>query len=355
MKRIRDYGITIGKGTPGKLNKITDVPGVTVGHVTINDGAIQTGVTAIYPQKRNLFKEKVAASSYVINGFGKTQGLLQIQELGAIETPIVLTNTLNIGIVCDGLIEFMLKENKEIGVSTGTVNPIVGECNDGYLNDIRGKHVTKEHVFKALSSDTRDFTEGSIGAGAGMSAFGLKGGIGSASRKVIFNDGEYILGALVLSNFGKLENLTVDGNKVGQWINEREKPRDTENIEASADKGSVIIVLATDAPLSDRQLHRVCKRAAVGLGRTGSEIGQGSGDIVIAFSSKNPIIHENPERESAITHFAEEQIDPFFTAAIEAVEESVLNSMVTAKTTTGRGGHRRTSLKEYLETYIRTL
>ncbi|ABR48049.1 peptidase S58, DmpA [Alkaliphilus metalliredigens QYMF] len=351
MKRIRDYGIRIGKGRPGPHNKITDVLGVTVGHATIKEGDVQTGVTAIYPHKGNLFKEKVVASSHVINGFGKTQGLLQVQELGAIETPILLTNTLNIGIVCDGLIEYMLEENKEIGVTTGTVNPIIGECNDGYLNDIRGRHVQKHHVFEALEKDTVDFDEGSVGAGTGMTAYGLKGGIGSASRRIRLSDREYTVGVLVLSNFGKLENLLLDGRKIGKWIDQKQKIGETQKQQETEDKGSVIIVLATDAPLSDRQLNRISKRVTVGLARTGSEIGHGSGDIVIAFSTKNLIAHESAKIVTKIECLAEEKLNEFFSGTIEAVEESVINSMITAETTVGRNQHCRVSLREYLDEY----
>jgi len=378
MKRIREYGIIIGNGTPGKRNKISDLSGVTVGHTTLINGDVQTGVTTIRPHQGNLFKEKVVASCHVINGFGKTQGLSQIMELGTMETPILLTNTLNIGIVCDGLIEYMLEENPEIGVTTGTVNPVVGECNDGYLNDIRGRHVKKDHVFQALERTTEDFREGAAGAGRGMSAYGLKGGIGSASRVLELQDHLFTVGALVLSNFGKLENFTLEGINIGKWIAEKQKrsekdlepaingndkghqsehsgesdherERKSSKEETTEDKGSVIIVLATDAPLSDRQLNRMCRRAVVGLSRTGTEIGHGSGDFVIAFSTANPVPHESVSVTRDTEQLAEDKMDSFFNAAIEAVEESVLNSMVTAETTTGRSGHQRISLSEYLK------
>ena len=204
----KESGLKIGRGTPGPRNLITDVPGVTVGHVTIRDGAdVNTGVTAILPHQGNIFQDKVMAASAVINGFGKSMGLVQVEELGTIETPIIMTNTLSIGTAATGLIKYMLQQNEDIGVKTGTVNPLVCECNDGRLNDIRGLHVKEEHVFEAIANCSEDFEEGVVGSGTGMCCLGLKGGIGSASRIVPVDGKDYTVGALVMSNFGGAGNL----------------------------------------------------------------------------------------------------------------------------------------------------
>ena len=258
----------------GKRNLISDVPGVKVGHVTLKDDEkfIHTGVTAILPHEGNLFQEKVAAGACVINGFGKSAGLVQIEELGTIETPILMTNTLSVGAGLNGLIQYMLKDNEDIGVSTGTVNCVVTECNDGELNDIRGMHVKEEHVLKALEKADEEFTEGGVGGGTGMCCMGLKGGIGSASRIITCNEKEYTLGAIVMSNFGVLGNLRIDGKRIKTELPKEDKP----------EKGSIIIVLGTDIPLSDRQLKRIAKRATVGLARVGSFLGNGSGVIAKA-------------------------------------------------------------------------
>ncbi len=340
--RIREYGISIGQLAPGKNNTITDVDGVLVGHSTIIEAGIRTGVTAILPHGGNLFKDKVAAACHVINGFGKTVGTLQIEELGTIETPIVLTNTLSVGTAYEALVEYMLEQNEDIGISTGTVNPIICECNDGYLNDIRGMHVNKSHVLESLRSASQNFEEGAVGAGTGMSCFGLKGGIGSASRQVKLDDKGYTLGVLVLSNFGVKEDLMLDGVKAGNII--CRKVPDKEE-----DKGSVIVIIATDVPISDRQLKRVSKRAAVGLSRLGSYLGNGSGDIVIAFSTANRIRHYE-ERDIVDTKMInEEKINILFRAAAEATEEAVLNSMAACDAVAGRDGNTRDTLSNYIE------
>ena len=274
----KESGIKIGRGTPGKRNLITDVPGVKVGHVTVRDGAdINTGVTAILPHEGNIFQDKVMAASCIINGFGKTMGLVQVEELGTIETPIVMTNTLSIGTAANALIKYMLQQNEDIGVKTGTVNPLICECNDGVLNDIRGLHVTEDHVFQALANCGEEFEEGVVGSGTGMCCLGLKGGIGSASRIVKLDDQEYTVGALVMSNFGGAGRLMIEGRHMGQEIKDK--------LEAQQDKGSIIMLIATDIPLSERQLKRVARRAGVGLARTGSYYGNGSGDIAIAFTT----------------------------------------------------------------------
>jgi D-aminopeptidase len=218
QKRLRDFGVKIGRLEAGKYNSITDVEGVTVGHVTLSNKEIQTGVTAILPHQGNLFKEKLIASSHVINGFGKTMGTIQINELGTLETPIILTNTLSIGTAADALIEYMLERNPEIGITTGTVNPIICECNDMLLNDVRARFIKKEHIFQALSNASSIFKEGTVGAGTGMLCYSLKGGIGTSSRIMEMEHGTYTMGVLVLSNFGILSDLMINGKPIGKEL-----------------------------------------------------------------------------------------------------------------------------------------
>ena len=337
----KESGIKIGRGTPGARNLITDVPGVKVGHVTIRDGAdINTGVTAILPHEGNLFQEKVMASSCVINGFGKTMGLVQVEELGTIETPIIMTNTLSIGTAATALIKYMLQQNEDIGVKTGTVNPLVCECNDGTLNDIRGLHVKEEHVFEALANCSEDFAEGVVGSGTGMCCLGLKGGIGSASRIVKLDGTEYTVGALVMSNFGGAGRLLIEGRHMGQEIKDK--------LEAQQDKGSIIMLIATDIPLSERQLKRVARRAAVGLARTGSYYGNGSGDIAIAFTTANRVPHYSKNAVMDMKMLADSKIDPVFDMAAEAVEEAIISALYHAETTTGRAGKVKYGLRDFL-------
>ena len=344
QKRLRDYGIVIGKMKTGKRNSISDVDGVKVGHFTLKDNNIQTGVTAILPHEGNIFKEKVMAVSHIINGFGKTMGTIQIEELGTIETPIILTNTLGIGTAADALIEYMLEQNEDIGNTTGTINPVVCECNDQYLNDIRGKHIKKQNIVEAIKNASVDFEEGAVGAGRGMSCMGFKGGIGTSSRIFELGEETFTIGALVMSNFGAKENLIIDGIKIGKLIEELDN-----NKYPGEDKGSIIIILATDIPLTVRQLKRIAKRAVVGLSRTGSYIGNGSGDVVIGFSTVNRINHYETRATIPIKMFNENKMDIAFRATAEAVEEAILNSMVCAETTIGKNGNRRDSLGEFMD------
>lgn len=324
----------------GKRNLISDVPGVKVGHVTLKDDErfIHTGVTAILPHEGNLFQEKVAAGACVINGFGKSAGLVQIEELGTIETPILMTNTLSVGAGLNGLIQYMLKDNEDIGVSTGTVNCVVTECNDGELNDIRGMHVKEEHVLEALEKAGEDFTEGGVGGGTGMCCMGLKGGIGSASRIITCNEKEYTLGAIVMSNFGVLGNLRIDGKRIKTELPKEEKP----------EKGSIIIVLGTDIPLNDRQLKRIAKRATVSLARVGSFLGNGSGDIAIAFSNGNRIPHYSKEDVLETKMFHDNAMDKLFDATAEVVEEAIISSMYHAETTKGIRNKVLYGLREFI-------
>lgn len=342
---IENIKLKIGKLQKGKNNLITDVKGVKVGHKTLDNGNIKTGVTAIIPHSDNIFREKLICSSYVINGFGKSIGLVQINELGTLETPIILTNTLSVGTCSTALVKYMLKENEDIGATTGTVNPVVCECNDGYLNDIRGLHVKEEDVFDAIENAEINFKEGNIGAGTGMSCYQLKGGIGSASRVLKLDDKEYTIGSLVLSNFGLKEDLLVDGIKVGEKILEKER----EELE----KGSIIIILATDIPMNERQLKRIAKRVPIGLARTGSHIGNGSGDIVIAFSTANRIKHYEDRDIVSIKIINENIIDKVFRGVIECVEEAVISSLLHSEKTIGTSEHKRESLKKYIDYLVK--
>ncbi|UOR10887.1 DmpA family aminopeptidase [Halobacillus amylolyticus] len=343
QKRIRDYNLKVGQLQTGSLNSITDVEGVTVGHVTLSNKGMQTGVTAIIPHQGNLFKEKLIASSHVINGFGKTMGTIQMEELGTIETPIVLTNTLNIGTAALALTEYMMAQNPEIGRTTGTINPVIGECNDMYLNDIRAQFVEKHHVLEALDSAASKFEEGAAGAGAGMLCYSLKGGIGTSSRKIELDHGTYTIGILVLANFGMLSDLTINGRAVGVELREA-----LLRIPEEKDKGSVMVIVATDLPVSERQLNRIIKRTVTGLARTGSTISNGSGDIVIGFSTATKIPHEKPNHCLSIPTIHEEDIDLPFRAVGEATEEAVLNALVTARHTVGRDGNMRPALSDLL-------
>ncbi|MBQ7624228.1 MAG: P1 family peptidase [Clostridia bacterium] len=319
----------IGKGKSGALGKITDVPGVLVGHKTLACGDINTGVTAILPHGGNLFRDKVLASCAVINGFGKTAGLVQVTEMGTIETPIVLTNTLSVGTAYSALVKYSLERNPEIGVSCGTVNPLVCECNDGRLNDIRAMRVTEKDVLDAVDACADTFSEGAVGAGRGMVCMGLKGGVGSSSRVFTSDGKEYVLGALVLSNFGKKENLTINGEKIGEKLTSPEK--------GDEDKGSIIMILATNAPLSERQLKRLCRRAGAGLARTGSYFGNGSGDIAIAFTTANRVPQFGEKSVIDLKMLDDSKIDPLFELCAEAVEEAIISSLWHAETVTARG------------------
>jgi len=326
----KSRGIRVGKLPCGPLDKISDVPGVTVGHCTLADGDVQTGVTALLPHQGDVFHDKVMAASHVINGFGKTTGLVQIDELGTLETPILFTNTLSVGTVETALVKYMLDNNPDICETTGSVNPVVCECNDSGLNDIRGLHVTEENVLAALADCRADFAEGAVGAGRGMRCHGLKGGIGSASRVVELDGKNYTIGALVLSNHAVFDDLVVAGTPIQSLLDA--------NIPPHEDKGSIITVLATDIPLSERQLRRLCHRALVGLSRTGSFCGNGSGEIVIAFTTANRVPHYSEKAILPMGMVHDDAINPLFRAVAECVEESVLSSLLHAETVTGYHG-----------------
>lgn len=325
----------------GERDLITDVPGVKVGHVTLKEGDVHTGVTAVLPHGGNCFQDKVMAGVSVINGFGKSVGLIQIQELGTIETPILLTNTLSVGTACEELTRYMLEGNPDIGVTTGTVNCVVTECNDGRLNDIRGLHVRPEHVREALANAGEDFEEGAVGGGTGMVCLGLKGGIGSASRRVEVDGQTYTVGALVMSNFGAPGNLIIGGKHYDTNLGREERK----------DEGSIIMLLATDIPLNERQLSRLAKRSMVALGRVGSYCGNGSGDIAIAFTTANRLPHYSQKNILDTKMFYDENIDRVFVAGVEAVEEAIISSLYHAETTTGIRGNCYLGLRDFVARY----
>jgi D-aminopeptidase len=335
QKNVRDYGIVIGVLQPGKWNAITDVPNVEVGQKTLVQGDdVRTGVTAILPYAGNIFQGKVPAAVYVGNGFGKLIGSTQIEELGNLETPIVLTNTLSVWTAADALIDytFSFPANDDVR----SVNPVVGETNDGYLNDIRGRHVTKNDVLDAIRSAAGGkVAQGSVGAGTGTSAFGFKGGIGTSSRKLPEALGGYTVGVLVQTNFGGV--LSVDGMPVGKALHTYYL---SDKLNYSPD-GSCMIVVATDAPLDARNLKRLAKRAILGLGRTGGIASDGSGDYVIAFSTnaalRVPYESDNPVRQVSVLR--NDAMSPLFMASIEATEEAIINSLFQATTMTGRDKH----------------
>ena len=340
QKRARDYGLIVGQLPTGPKNKITDVPGVTVGHCTVDTSEFKTGVTVVCPCEENPFFHKLPAASFVLNGFGKTAGLVQIDELGTLETPIALTNTLNTGLVWDALVGYMVDRCANDGHTLRSVNPVVCECNDGTLNHIQNRAVKEEHVLSAINSACADFEEGSVGAGRGMVCHDLKGGIGSASRQITIDGHTYTLGVLLLTNHGNLADLTIDGENIGKSLAEQLNKREP-------DKGSCIALIATDLPLDSRQLKRVAKRASVGLARLGSFIGHGSGEVFLAFSTANAWDSRSKNTLRIGTLFSEDNMDLPFRAVAECTEEAVLNSMLTAHTTTswqGRTIHALTDL-----------
>lgn len=348
--RAREFGIVIGRLPTGRHNAITDVADVLVGQTTImrgegalvpGVGPVRTGVTVILPHRGNLFREKVPAAIHVINGFGKCMGQEQIDELGVIEGPIALTGTMNVGLVTDALIAYGIRENPDIGISTSTINPVVGETSDARLNDMHGRHVREEHVIAAIdTASDGPVDEGSVGAGTGTIAFGFKGGIGTSSRVTPASLGGWTVGVLVQANFGRRSELTIDGVKVGEALEADEHNDDG--------GGSIMIVVATDAPLLDRGLRRIARRAGFGLARTGSVAHHGSGDYVIAFSTARSvrIPHEPQGLTLNVEHVVENgpAINALFQATVEATEEAILNALFRATTVVGRDGNRAEAL-----------
>lgn len=341
--RARDLGIVVGRYQPGPLNAITDVAGVRVGHATLlrGDGAltpgqgpVRTGVTVIIPRE-DVWHQKVPAGAFVLNGTGEMTGLAWVAESGFLEYPIALTSTLNVPRVANGVMSWMIKRYPGIGITDDTLTPVVAECDDSRLNDSQGRHVSEEDVSKALDSAAGGpVPEGSIGAGTGMVSYGFKGGIGTSSRRLSPEDGGYTVGVLVNANHGRREELAVAGVPVGRLYHERQGAM------SRGGEGSIILIIATDAPLDSRQLGRLAKRAVLGLARTGSTARHGSGDFVLAFSTGNRIPHYPRERTFAMTLLADTHLNPLLSATVETAEEAILNALTMATTVVGRDGNR---------------
>lgn len=346
-QRARELDIVVGRYQPGRLNAITDVAGVKVGHRTVirgegrlrpGEGPVRTGVTVVIPRE-DVWHKKVPAGAFVLNGTGEMTGLAWVAESGFLEYPIALTNTLNVPRVANGVMSWMITQYPEIGISDDTLTPVVAECDDGRLNDIQGRHVSEQDVIAAIDGAfSGPVAEGSVGAGTGMISYGFKGGIGTSSRRLPEKEGGYIVGVLVNANHGRRAELVVGGVPVGQIY---EAPQQlSETLSPGQGEGSIIVVVATDAPLDSRQLTRLAKRAALGLARTGSTARHGSGDFMLAFSTANVIPHYPKEPTYTITHLADTHLNPLISATVEATEEAILNALTTATTVVGRDGHR---------------
>lgn len=343
----------VGSLPSGPLDAITDVPGVALGHCTLADGAIQTGATVLLPQPGDLFLHKLPAGVDVINGFGKSAGLMQLQELGTLESAIALVGTVGVGTACNALVRDAMAHAPELARSLPTLNPLVLECNDGWLHDAHTFVLSEAHVMQALAAARRPealgaaVAQGSVGAGRGMSCHGLKGGIGSASRCVTWEQQRYTMGALVLANQGRPEALTLGGVRVGPVLQQRLAALSPPTVEESGpERGSIIMLLATDAPLDARQLQRIARRAGAGLARTGSDYGHGSGDIALAFSTAYRVPQHASERLPMPRLLHESALDQQFQAAAEAAEQAIVNALFAAATVTGRDGHTRRALTE---------
>ncbi len=338
--RARDAGLRFGTGTTGPRNSIADVPGVRVGHCTLSRGSgplvegqgpVRTGVTAVLPHVGNLYSHPVKGAYFDLNGCGGLMGALQVREFGLIDTPIMLTNTMSMGAVADATTRYVLRQNPQAALSEDSVIPIVSECDDSYLNDARGLHVSEAHVFEAIERASQDVKEGAVGAGTGMSCYDFKGGIGTSSRLVEATGGTYAVGVMVLSNHGSREELLIGGLPVGTMI-EAPNPK-------RAEQGSIVTVIGTDAPLDARQLGRLARRSALGLGLTGSCSHNGSGDIAIAFSTAN--VHDRFAKSQLLTDtlIADKDMDGLFRATVDSTCEAIINSLFRAETTEGRDGH----------------
>lgn len=359
--RARALGLRLGQLEPGPLNAITDVPGVKVGQVTVmrGDGPLQpgqgparTGVTVVVPRE-DVWHKKVPAGAFVLNGTGEMTGLAWVAESGFLEYPIALTNTLNVPRVADGVISWMLRRYPEIGITDDTLTPVVAECDDGRLNDIQGRHVSEADVMQALDDATSGpVAEGTVGAGTGMISYGFKGGIGTASRRLPAATGGFTVGVLVNANHGRRPELVMGGVPVGQRYDAAPTQSsglpdpNPERLHAAREgssgnaEGSIIVIIATDAPLDSRQLTRLGKRAALGLARTGSTARHGSGDFMLAFSTGNVIPHYPTEPIFSLAHLADTHLNAVITATVEATEEAVLNALTGATTVIGRDGFR---------------
>jgi D-aminopeptidase len=359
---IHDLGLKIGQYESGEWNAITDVPGVKVGHITIMEGTgalipgngpVRTGATVIIPRD-DVWHHKVPAGAFVLNGTGEMTGLAWIAESGFLEYPIALTNTLNVPRVADGVMSWMIQQYPDIGISDDTLTPVVAECDDSRLNDSQGRHISSEDVVQVLEGAASGLVrEGSVGAGTGMVSYQFKGGIGTASRVLPAEKGGYRVGILVNANHGRRHELTMAGVPVGRLYTDEEQTIAKKDITPSSslhsktfgpqqrqDSGSIIIIVATDAPLDARQLARLSKRATIGLARTGSISHHGSGDFVLAFSTGNVIPHYPKDPTFVMTHLADTHLNPLFQATVEATEEAILNALLQATTVTGRDDRR---------------
>ncbi|MCA9680918.1 MAG: P1 family peptidase [Myxococcales bacterium] len=351
-RRLREHGVSIGQYLPGRYNAITDVPGVLVGHSTlvagdgpleVGVGPVRTGVTAILPNRGRVFDERVVGSGFILNGAGEISGLTQVMEWGLIETPIILTNTLSVGTCSEAVVDWMLRQHPGIGQQYDVVIPVVGECDDSWLNDAAGRHVRREHVHHAISTAQSGPVEmGSVGGGTGMVCCDLKGGIGSSSRRLPIEEGGFTIGVLVMSNFGVLEDLRIDGAPVGRLL-----ARETglqEHARRVDNYGSIIAVVATNAPLHSHQITRLCKRVALGIGRAGSWAAHGSGEIVIGFSTANKVPRESRGMTYRMKILLDQRMNPLYRAAVEATEEAIMDSMCMATAMTGHSGHHAPAL-----------
>lgn len=359
-QRLRDLGITVGQYPPGPLNAITDIEGVKVGHRTLisgegelkpGKGPVRTGVTIIMPRD-DVWHKKVLAGAFILNGTGEMTGLAWVAESGFLEYPIALTNTLNVPRVANGIISWMIQRYPEIGITDDTLTPVVAECDDGRLNDIQGRHVSEHDVMVAIDgASSGPVPEGTVGAGTGMVSYGFKGGIGTSSRMLSEQEGGYTVGVLVNANHGRRPELIVRGVPVGKRY---EPPvQMSEALSPGQSEGSIIIIIATDAPLDSRQLTRLAKRAALGLARTGSTVRHGSGDFILAFSTANVIPHYPKDPTYTLTHFADSHINPLFTATVEATEEAILNALTMATTVVGRDGRRAEAIDlDHLKAFV---
>lgn len=363
--RLRQLGIKIGSYPTGRYNAITDVPGVLVGHSTIihgkgvlnvGQGPIRTGVTAILP-KPGIFLDRVVGSGFILNGAGEISGLTQVMEWGLIETPILLTNTLSVGTCSEAVVRHMLEKYPGIGTEHDVVIPLVGECDDSWLNDVAGGHVQDEHVIEAMENASGGpVAEGNVGGGTGMVTCDFKGGIGTSSRRLPQHEGGYVVGVLVMSNFGFMHDLRIDGLPVGRII--ADELRDEHH--RKDNYGSIIAVVGTNAPLAAHQLSRLCKRAALGIGRTGSYASHESGEIVVGFSTANTVPRQSKKMLYKLKVMLDQGIDPLYRAVIEATEEAILNALCMADTMEGHSGHTARALplgrvKKIVNSTARTL
>jgi D-aminopeptidase len=341
--RLRDLGFSIGRFPAGRWNAITDVGGVKVGHTTLIEGEgplevgrgpVRTGVTAVVPNA-DIFGQRAVAGGFVLNGAGEVSGLTQVQEWGLLETPILLTNTMSVGKVSDAVVKWMTKKWPKIGNEEDVVIPLVGECDDSWLNDAVGRHVRSEHVYRAIEQAASGAVpEGSVGAGTGLITCDFKAGIGTSSRRVEIEGHTYTVGILVQSNFGVMRSLRVDGAPVGEVLEASfAEPRRERNA------GSIITVVATDAPLLSPQLVRVCKRAALGIGRIGSFAAHGSGEIVVAFSTANIVPRQTSRMTATLDVLLDEACDPLYEATVECTEEAIVNALCMADEMRGPTGH----------------